>query len=192
MKKSNCVKKITLFSKKIFRSKVFQIALVAFVIVVVALLWIFRGSLPTSPKYGYFGIFMANLIASSTLIIPLPGVAAVFLGGSFLSPVLVGLVSGLGSMFGETVGYLAGYGGRKAISKLNRKTWLIHLENFFKKNGFMTIFIVSLIPNPFFDFIGLLSGALKYPLWKYMLSNFLGRSIRNIFIAWTGAKILPY
>lgn len=190
MKKSKSIEKIIFYLKKIFQSQIFQISLIVFVIVMVVLLWIFREHLPTSPKYGYFGIFMANLIASSTLIIPLPGVATVLLGGSLWNPVLVGLVSGLGSMFGETVGYIAGYGGRKAIRDLNKKTWLIHLERFFRKNGFITIFMVSLIPNPFFDFIGLLSGALKYPLWKYMLANFLGRSIRNIIIAWTGAKFL--
>lgn len=192
MKKKYKQKKNINSLRKILHSRVFQSCLVGLAVLTVILLWVFREHLPTSSKYGYFGIFMANLVASSTLIVPLPGVATVFLGGSLWNPVLVGLVSGLGSMIGEIVGYLAGYGGRRVIADLNRKTWLIHLEGFFRKNGFLTIFLVSLIPNPFFDFIGLLSGALKYPMWKYMLANFMGRSIRNIVIAWTGAKFLPF
>ena len=96
MRKSNISKEKIYFLKKIFQSQAFQIFLIIIVVIAVILLWVFREYLPTSSKYGYFGIFMANLIASSTLIIPLPGVATVFLGGSLWNPILVGLASGLG------------------------------------------------------------------------------------------------
>lgn len=156
------------------------------------LIWSQRKSLIQMPKYGYLGIFVVNFISSSSILLPLPGVASVFLGGALWNPILVGLASGIGATLGELFGFLLGYGGRGLLRTIEHENhWVKRVERFFHKTGFVTIFLFSLLPLPVFDFIGIMSGALNYPLLKFGMATFMGRVIRNILLAWTGAKILP-
>lgn len=178
--------------EKILNSRFFGLFLFVLITVIIILLWLNKNLLPLSSRYGYFGIFLANLLASSTVIIPLPGAAAVFLGGSLWNPVLVGISAGIGATIGEITGYLAGYGGRNIVMKINKNIWFKYIEKLFQKSGFITILVTSCIPFPFFDLIGMISGAVKYPFWKFLLAVAIGRIIRDIVIAWSGAKILPY
>ncbi len=185
-------KDLLLKIRQIINSSIFNYFLILLLIVSVYFLWSHKDVLPTSSRYGYIGIFTSNLLASSTVVIPLPGVVAVFLGGGLWNPVFVGIAAGLGATLGEIIGYLAGYGGKKIIKSLDKKSWLAHLSKFFQKNGFITILITSFIPFPFFDIIGIISGALSYSLWKFILATLVGRIFRDIIIAWSGAQILPY
>jgi membrane protein YqaA with SNARE-associated domain len=52
--------------------------------------------------------------------------------------------------------------------------------------GGVTIFVLALIPNPLFDIAGAAAGALKYPVWKFMLYGFLGRWPKSVFYAYVG------
>ena len=91
----------------------------------------------------------------------------------------------------EIFGYLIGYGGRGLVDDYERKNKiLIKLEKFFRKNVFITVFIFSLIPFPVFDFIGIMAGAISYPVWKFLLAAVSARIIRSILIALGAARIL--
>lgn len=162
-------------------------------ILLLTIVWLNRRSYASLSEYGILGIFLINFLASSTVIVPLPGVAAVFLGGAVYSPFMVGIISGLGAAVGELLGYLTGYGGRGLLPALEKENhWLKNIEKYFHKTGFITVAVFSAIPIPIFDFIGILAGTLNYPIWKFTLATLLGRTVRNIIIAWTGAVILPY
>lgn len=144
-------------------------------------------------ELGYLGVLIVNFIASATVLLPLPGVASVFIGGAIWNPVLVGLFSAVGSMLGEIFGYFLGFGSRGFLRSFERKnSWIKNLEEFFRKTGFLTIIIFSLLPLPIFDLIGIMAGALNYPLWKFSMATLLGRVVRNILIAFSGARFLPY
>ena len=161
-------------------------------IFLILLIWTQKEVFRHLTKLGMLGLFFINLLSSASIFFPLPGVATVFLGGALWSPVLVGVVSGLGAALGELSGYFVGFGGRGIIGTLDyKKNWVIRIEGFFTQNGFVTTLIVALLPLPFFDFIGILAGTINYPMWKFFLATFLGRSIRDFIIAWTGARILP-
>lgn len=142
---------------------------------------------------GYLGLFLINVFSNATVLIPLPSFIAVFIGGALWNPFLVGVISGLGNAVGELVGFFLGYGGRGIINHLegSQKTWFKKVEAWFRKSGFVTIFITSAIPLPFFDIVGIVSGTLNYPLWKFFIATALGRILRNIILAWSGAKIIP-
>lgn len=141
-------------------------------------------------KLGYLGIFLINFITSATVIIPIPGAASAFVGGIVLNPVLVGIAAGIGATIGELSGYFAGYGGRRLIKKYEKSNNLLSkLEYLFHQNGFATILVCAALPFPFFDFIGILSGAFKYPIWKFITAILIGRVSRDIIFAWSGGKI---
>lgn len=169
-----------------------RILLIAIIVVLPLLL--FRGYNQASLlKLGYFGIFFINFITSATVFIPIPGAATAFLSGAILNPFLVGIAAGVGATLGEIFGFLTGYQGRNLLENYKKQIkWLGRVEDFFKINGFLTIFVCALLPFPFFDFIGVLAGVMRYPILKFMLATFIGRVVRDILFALFGAKILPY
>src|SRR5512136_3085298 len=62
-------------------------------------------------------LFVASVISSATLFLPVPGLAITTLVGSLISPLAVGIVAGIGQTLGEMTGYMAGYSGQGLISR---------------------------------------------------------------------------
>lgn len=173
------------------RFKQFSILIFLICVVIIPYIWFQGLDFRSLSKLGYLGIFIINFITSATVIFPIPGAATAILGGAVLNPVLVGISAGIGAAIGEGIGYLAGFEGRRLLRKYEKKkSFLIRLEYLFKLNGFATILICALLPFPFFDFVGILAGVLKYPVWKFFLAVLLGRILRDIVLAWSGAKLL--
>lgn len=139
--------------------------------------------------YGYPGLFVVTLLSDATVLIPFPGLAVVFLAGGFLNPILIGVVSGLGSALGELIGYLAGYGGRAVIE--NQKAYP-RLERWMQRNGILTIFFLSVIPNPLFDMAGIMAGVLKMPAWKFLTACWVGKFIKFGLIAFAGGASIDF
>jgi membrane protein DedA with SNARE-associated domain len=86
---------------------------------------------------------------------------------------------------GELSGYAAGFGGRAVIE--NRKTFL-WLEAWMRRAGGITIFVLSVIPNPFVDLAGMCAGALRYPVWRFLLACWLGKTLKTTLVAWAGSQ----
>jgi uncharacterized membrane protein YdjX (TVP38/TMEM64 family) len=140
-------------------------------------------------KYGYVGLFLINLLGSGSIIVPIPALLAVYFGGSVWNPMLVGLSSGLGSALGELSGYLAGYSGQGLME--NRALYL-RFEGWMRRNGFLTVFLLALIPNPLFDLAGIAAGVLRFPLYLFLTAAFLGKILKMIAVAYAGAYSLVY
>jgi uncharacterized membrane protein YdjX (TVP38/TMEM64 family) len=135
-------------------------------------------------ELGYLGVFLSSLVLNATVVLPAGNFAFLFiLGGALSSPVLVGLIGGLAAAIGEFTGYAAGYSGRAIIKK---RRLYDRLEKWMKKWGSPTIFILSAAPL-FFDLAGIAAGALRFPVWKFFIACWLGRTILYLAIAWAGA-----
>jgi len=96
---------------------------------------------------------------------------------------LVGLVGGIGAAIGELTGYMAGYSGQAVVSRQKMYT---RLKGWVEKWGMLTIFVLSIVPFVF-DLAGIAAGVLRFPLWKFFLACWLGRTILYLVIAWGGA-----
>lgn len=156
------------------------------------LIFSLRKTLTNYAQYGLLGIFLVNLLASASVVFPIPGAASVFVGGAVWNPLLVGLASGIGASLGEVMGYLVGFGGRGLVLPDNIKNkWWVTFQKIFHTHGFVTILIIAMIPLPIFDYVGILAGSMGYSIYKYYLATLIGRSIRNYIFALAGAKILP-
>ncbi len=133
---------------------------------------------------GYFGIFVVSLIGSASIVLPLPFIVVVFSAGAFLNPLLVGLSAGAGAAIGELSGYGVGYGAQTLIAKHKKRFELA--ESWFQKHGgFFVIFIFAATPLPF-DVVGLMSGAMKYPIKKFFIATLLGKIVANLIVAYAG------
>jgi membrane protein YqaA with SNARE-associated domain len=148
---------------------------------------LFRDELARFEHYGYPGVFLISLLGNATVILPAPSLAVVFGMGGVLNPLLVGLVAGVGEALGELTGYLAGYGGRAVI-----EDWQMYhrLGRWMQRHGSATIFVLSAIPNPIFDLAGIAAGALRFPLAQFLLSCWVGKTIKTIAFAFIGAQFM--
>jgi membrane protein YqaA with SNARE-associated domain len=167
-----------------FKNHLTQLLALSLALLLIALIAVFRNQIIALGSYGYLGVFVLSLLGSATIVIPVPSLALVFaLGGTF-NPLLLGLISGIGGTLGETTGYLLGYGGRIAIENMK----LYHrVEGWMKRWGAVTIFILAAIPNPFFDIAGAAAGALRFPLWKFLVYGGAGRIVKHTLVAFAGA-----
>ncbi len=151
---------------------------------------VFELKLKTFKTLGLLGIFIINFIGSATIFIPSPSIISVGIGGHLYNPFIVAVLASLGSSLGETVGFMFGYSSVKVLDINKKHKLLYHLRNaVLGKFGTLVILLFSLIPNPFFDSIGIIVGVSDYPFKKFLSIVFVGRLIRNILIAFIGAKL---
>lgn len=141
------------------------------------------GLLGDVEAYGYLGVFLISVFASAVLIVPIPALAVVFVMGAILNPLLVGLMVGLAEPIGELTAYMAGYSGRVAMEN---RGFYARLVKWMKRRGSLVLFFFSAIPNPLFDLAGAAAGSLRYPLWKFLLVLFLGKTVKGMLIAFAG------
>ncbi|MCL5257167.1 MAG: VTT domain-containing protein [Chloroflexi bacterium] len=137
-------------------------------------------------SYGYLGVFAVTLLASGGLVVPVPYLAIVVAAGTYLNPVLVGLVAGLAASLGELTGYILGYSGRGVAEKV---PFYHKAEGWMNRYGLATIFVLSVVPNPLFDAAGLAAGALRVRVSRFWMVCFVGKTIRLIGIAALGAYL---
>src|SRR3989338_2753667 len=141
-------------------------------------------------SFGYLGIFLASLIGSASIFLPLPSFLIVTAAGTTLNPVLVGVAAGLGAAIGELVGYLIWIGllyGKKRISKKKKENKYSKIVKkwFAKKRGAAIIFIFAITPLPD-DIIGIVCGAIKYDVKKFFAATLAGKIILHIVLAYAG------
>lgn len=140
-------------------------------------------------RFGLLGVFLISLLGNATLILPAPSLAVVFAMGGVLPAWQVGLAAGLGSALGEMTGYVAGYAGSAVIEDRER---FEKINNYMRRYGMVPIFILAIIPNPFFDLAGISAGVLKMPLWRFLIACWAGKTIKTLAVAFAGAGALPF
>ena len=59
-----------------------------------------------------------------------------------------------------------------------------------KRGMMLIVFLLALVPNPVFDVGGVLAGALRMPVFRFLLACWAGKSVRLIAIALLGRSIL--
>jgi membrane protein YqaA with SNARE-associated domain len=135
--------------------------------------------------YGYFGVFLVELISSSSILFPLHGYLVVIAAGTVLNPFLVAICAGLGAAVGELTGYILGVGGGKLIGKAELES----ARRMYTKYGLWTIFLFASTPLPF-DVIGILCGTLRVDLRIFFLMTFVGKASLYTLLAYTGRGTL--
>jgi membrane protein YqaA with SNARE-associated domain len=155
------------------------------------LIFVFRDRVAKFASYGYLGLFAISVIGNATVLLPMPSLVATFITGAVLNPWLVGIVSGAGMAVGELSGYLAGYGGGAIVEAKDRDRYR-QLESRMRRYGGLTIFVLSAIPNPIFDLAGIAAGALHYPVWRFLLFCFLGKTVKGLVLAFVGAQSVEW
>ena len=178
-------------TKRAFLSRKLYLRILAILVVIAitAAIFVLRDQVEGLETYGYLGAFLISLITTATIILPVPGIVLIAALGARFDPILIGLAAGAGSALGEITGYMAGFSGQLVFEN-NR--FYPRLEQWMKRRGLIVIFVLSFVPNPFFDLAGATAGALRYPLWKFLLACFLGKTPKYILTAAFGWFVVSW
>lgn len=133
---------------------------------------------------GLAGVWFFSFIGAASIFVPVPGLAAVCVAASpaiGLNPVAVGIVAGSAEAVGELTGYLAGMGGRNLLA---RNRLYPRVRDLLVRRGGLILFFGSVIPNPFFDVMGIAAGSTLYPVRRFLLYVFVAKSIKSTGIAY--------
>jgi membrane protein DedA with SNARE-associated domain len=133
-------------------------------------------------QFGYFGVFLISFIGTMAVIIPVPYTLVIlFLGMNGWDPVLLTIAGGFGSVFGEFVGYLFGYYGRRIVSQ-ERQRKMDYLLKLFGKWSPAAIFIFALTPLPD-DLLFIPLGILRYSPIKAFIPALSGKLLMCYILA---------
>lgn len=166
-----------------------RVIVILAVIGLTVLLFVYRDRVQELEAFGYPGIFLVSLLSNATLILPVPGVLFTSAMGAVFNPFFVALAAGTGATLGELTGYLAGFSGQGVIE--NRE-WYDKVTNWMRKYGGITVLVLAFVPNPVFDIAGMVAGALRMPLWKYLIFSWMGKVGKMLLFALGGAQILNW
>ena len=117
------------------------------------------------------------------MFIPVGALAAVCVAATpavGLNPLIVGVVAGSAEAVGELTGYAAGVGGK---SLLERSRFYPKVHSLMSRYAGLVIFTASVIPNPVFDVMGVAAGSIRYPVRRFVLIVFAGKTIK---FTWVG------
>jgi len=155
-------------------------------------------------RYGYAGIFLANFMANATAFVPVPGLSAIaqalIIKGSDRLFVPGVVIAGASAMtLAETTAYGLGALGRGFAEErempvkgrfgaLARRAaaWVDWLM---ARYGFLTLLVLSAIPNPLFEFAGITAGAVRMNIWRFLIAVGTGKTIRVIILVTIGKAV---
>jgi len=153
---------------------------------------------------GYGGIFLANFLSTATVFIPVPGMLAVghaliASGGERLSPLVAGLVGGAGMGLGETTAYMTGVIGSEAARRTRPRLpaaarplverTVAALDWLMERYWAPTVFVLSVVPDPIFEFAGITAGASRVPFRRFLAVVVAGNCVRGLLVAYFGADV---
>jgi len=132
---------------------------------------------------GYTSIWFLAFIGAALLFAPVGALAAVCVAATpavDLNPLLLGIIAGSAEAVGELTGYLAGMSGKRVF---DRNRFYLRFKNLFSRYGGLILFCGSMIPNPLFDIMGVAAGSILYPVRKFLLLVFIGKTIKFTLLA---------
>ena len=135
-------------------------------------------------RYGYSCVFLASLAGSVIPFLPVPYLIVVILLSNRLDPLLLGIVAGVGGALGKVTSYFLGRSGYLASSKETKRN-LEFLGKFVGRYGDLGVFIFAVTPLP--DDLYLVPlGMVRFPFWRFMGVNTLGKVILSTIVAYSG------
>lgn len=179
------VNKLTSNQKAWLKKRIIPILVVLLAVAITVVLFLYRDKVVALGNYGYLGAFLVCLVSNTSIILPVPGIVVLFALGTTLNPVLVALAGATGGVIGEITGFMAGYGGRGMVQSRGRM--YTRAEYWMRRRGGWAIFVFAVFPIPILDIAGVVAGVLGYPLWKFLLIAWPGKSLKYIILVLAGA-----
>jgi len=144
----------------------------------------------------YLVVFVTALISNASIIVPVPVFVGIMIPAAEVmaevspwGPVLIALTASVAGTLGEITGYYAGHLGKKIIVTETTPGYE-KLATWMKRHGPVAVFLLSLQPILPFDIAGLISGASRISLWKFILPCWAGKFPKYLMGVYLGAAVL--
>lgn len=140
----------------------------------------------------YLIVFAVSLVANLTVMAPVPiAVTVMITVATKWNPALAGVAAALGGTIGELGGYFAGYTGRKFAVK-NDLLPYNRIEQWINHYGAWAIVLLAFQPIIPFDVGGLIAGAAKMPMRKFLPALFAGKLPKFVLLAYAGVGLINF
>ncbi len=133
-------------------------------------------------RWSYLAVGLVELTDSATPFIPTPAHTFTYAVAGAWNPLLVALFATIGSTFGETVGFIAGTNGGKAIQQ---SRLFNYCSSFFGVYKVRFIIALAAVPRPVY-LAGVWAGAFGISFRHFLAYAFCGKLILFMTIAVLG------
>ncbi len=149
-----------------------------------------RLDLPSYAWLAYLIVFTISLVANLTILVLVPFAASFMIAAaSQWNPILVALVASVGGTIGELSSYYVGYLGKK-LAAVENNTWFNRVEGWFQHYGMWALSFLALQPLIPFDVGGLIAGAARMSVPKYLLAILIGKFPKYIIVTFAGIGLI--
>ena len=139
--------------------------------------------------WGYVAAFVVTGLSSATVVMPSPGFAAVLLMAKDLNWLILGISAGIGGALGEMTAYYIGTHGTETLEGHKSYEWF---QKGMKKLGGPIILISALVPLLPVDAAGLIAGAVRYPVVKFLIYLAIGKVVMTATLMFLSAKAFEW
>lgn len=139
----------------------------------------------------YLAVFGITLLCNAAVLVPVvfPHLTVMIAAAGYWNPFIVALVASAGGALGEITGYYAGYLGKRIVD-LEKAPGYDRLVGWMQRHGFWGILLVSSQPILPVDIAGLVAGASKLPLWKFLVPCWVGKLGKYLLACYLGEALL--
>ena len=116
--------------------------------------------------------FLVQATTAASIMVPIPGIAALVVMSQELDLVMLAVVGAAGGAIGELLGYWLGSQGRGPLAKTRMYN---KLEVAMRHWGGVVVFLFAAVPVLPMDAAGIIAGATRYPITRYLVAIFAGK-----------------
>jgi membrane protein YqaA with SNARE-associated domain len=137
----------------------------------------------------YLLVFGVTLVSNAAILVPVYiHVSIMMAAAQYWNPALIALAASVAGALGEMTGYYAGYLGKRIVHLENAPGY-DRLVGWMKRYGPWGIFIISVQPILPVDVAGLLAGASKLAVWKFLLPCWAGKFAKYLVACYLGPAL---
>ncbi len=140
----------------------------------------------------YLNVFISTLVCNLTVIVPVPIATSIMIAAaSRWNPVMVALAASIGGTLGELSGYYAGYLGKR-IAVNEHVAGYNRVAGWMNRYGIWAILFLAFQPVIPFDIAGLVAGAARVPMYKFLPALWAGKFPKYIVLCYSGIGLIHF
>ena len=140
-------------------------------------------------------IILLGFIGSVTVIIPVPVLPLVFTGAAILNPVGLVIAAAASITAGMAVCYILGRRGHSRAARVSAESQAslpAPISSFYSwstDNVGTASFLIAATPNPVLDYAGIIAGAGRVDVRRFLAETFFGKMTQASVIAFLGHTV---
>ncbi|GEM_PF-912017 len=143
-------------------------------------------------RIGYSALIVAGIVSGLTFFLPVPVLPLVFAVSGVADPAIAAGVTAASMTTGMMGTYFIGKHRAKLPKKFLQEgngfaaVWARRAERWLRGTTVSSSFLLALVPNPIYDFAGVIAGSVRVPCLKFLFGTFMGKAVQTAIVAALG------